>query len=87
MAEVQTLDPYAIDESKTINIAPREWFFFKAEVKDRLAEGKGIDLLKALHAARYYAMLDRSSKQIAEGKFVKFTDEEWEAFVNAQDIH
>ena len=87
MAETQTLDPYAVDETKPITIAPREWFFFKEEVKDQLAQGTGIDLLKALHAARYYAMLDRSTEQIAEGKVVTFTDEQWEAFVNAENIH
>ena len=87
MAETQTLDPYAVDESQPITIAPREWYFFKEEIKDQLAEGNGVDLLKALHAARYYAMLDRSSQQIAEGKVVKFTSEEWEAFVNAQNLH
>ena len=89
MADTQTLelDPYAVDETQPITIAPREWFYFKAEVKDQLAQGNGVDLLKALHAARYYAMLDRSFKQIEEGKVVTFTDEEWEAFVNAQDVH
>ena len=83
----QVIDPYEVDESKPITIAPREWFFFKEEVKDQIAEGKGIDFLKALHAARYYAMLDRSTEQLREGKVVKFTAEEWEAFVNAQDLH
>ena len=87
MAELQTLDPYEIDESKPITIAPREWFFFKEEVKSQIAEGEGLNFLKALHNARYLAMLDRSSKQLADGKVVTFTDNEWEAFVNAQDIH
>ena len=87
MAEPQTLDPYEIDESKPITIAPREWHFFKEEIKNQIAENKGVDILKALHNARYYAMLDRSSKQIAEGKVVTFTDKEWEDFVDAQDIH
>ena len=87
MAETQTLDPYAVDESKPITIAPREWYFFKEEIKNKLAEGKNIDLLKALHAARYYAMLERSTKQSEEGKVVTFTVEEWEIFQNqlAQD--
>ena len=61
--------------------------FFKEEVKDQIAQGKSLDLLKALHAARYYAMLDRSTEQLREGKVVKFTAEEWEAFVNAQNLH
>lgn len=87
MSESQTLDPYAVDETQPITIAPREWFYFKEEIKDQIAEGKGVDLLKALHAARYYAMLARSSEQIAQGKVVTFTDAEWEAFVNAQNVH
>ena len=87
MTETQIADPYEIDESKPITIAPREWFFFKEELKNQIAEGEGLNFLKALHNARYYAMLDRSSKQIEDGKVVKFTDKEWEAFVNAQDIH
>ena len=87
MAETQVADPYEIDESKPITFAPREWFFFKEELKSQIAEGEGLNILKALHNARYYAMLDRSSKQFAEGKVVTFTDKEWEDFVNAQDIH
>ena len=87
MSEQQTLDPYEIDESKPIIIAPREWFFFKEEIESQIADGEGINFLKALHNARYSAMLDRSSKQFAKGKVVTFTDKEWEDFVNAQDIH
>ena len=87
MAESQIADSYEIDETKPITFAPREWFFFKEEIKNQIAENKGVDILKALHNARYYAMLDRSSKQIAEGKVVTFTDKEWEDFVDAQDIH
>ena len=87
MAEPQTLDPYEIDESKPITIAPREWFFFKEEVKDQIAEGKGIDLLKALHAARYYAEIERRTEDIKAGRnLVTFTAEEWERFVNEQAV-
>ena len=75
MADTQTLDPYAVDETQPITIMPREWFYFKAELNDQIAQGNGIDLLKALHAARYYAMLDRSFKQLEEGKVVTFTAE------------
>ena len=38
MAETQTLDPYAVDETQPITIAPREWFFFKQEINDQIAE-------------------------------------------------
>ena len=82
MSETQILDPDIIDESKPITFAPREWFFFKAELKDQIAENKGVDILKALRAARFYAMIERSSKQAEEGKVVTFTDEEWKTFVH-----
>ena len=86
MSQAQILDPDAI-ESKPITFAPREWFFFKSELKDQIAEGNGLDILKALRAARFYAMIERSTKQAEEGKVITFTDEQWEAFVNAQNIH
>lgn len=87
MAEAQIIDNDVIDESQPITFAPREWFFFKEEIKNQIAEGEGVDILKALHNARYFAMIERSSKQFAEGKFITFTDEEWEDFVNAQNLH
>ena len=87
MAEAQIIDNDVIDESKPITFAPREWFFFKEEIKNQIAEGKGVDILKALHNARYFAMIERSGKQFAEGKFITFTDKEWEDFVNAQNLH
>ena len=43
--------------------------------------------LKAARNAEYLAELDRRSKDIAEGKnIISFTDKEWEAFINAQNI-
>ncbi|MBQ3443371.1 MAG: hypothetical protein IJG33_09015 [Selenomonadaceae bacterium] len=87
MAEAQVLNPDAIDETKPITFAPREWFFFKSEINDQLAEGKGVDILKALRAARFYAQIERSTEQYKQGKVVSFTEEEWEDFVNAQNLH
>lgn len=87
MTEAQVLEQDVIDESKPITFAPREWFFFKSEINDQIAEGKGIDLLKALRAARFYAEIERSTEQYKQGKVVTFTEEEWEAFVNAQNLH
>ena len=87
MVEVQTLNQENLDANKIINFAPAELKLFKDELDKQLAEGNGIDLLKALRNARYLAMLDRSFKELEEGKVVSFTDEEWEAFVNAQDLH
>ena len=85
--DTQNLTQEEFDESKPITLAPREWYFFKEEIKSRLAEGNSLDFLKALHNARYFAELDRSFKQIEEGKVVTFTDKEWENFVNAQNLH
>ena len=87
MSEAQTLDQDVIDESKPITFAPREWFFFKEEIKDQIAEGKGVDLLKALRAARFYAEIERSTEQYKQGKVVTFTEEELEAFDNVQNLH
>ena len=87
MAETQTLDPYAVDESQPITIAPREWYFFKEEIKDQIAESNGVDLLKALHAARFYAEIERRTEDIkARKNIVEFTSEEWEKFVNEQTV-
>ena len=87
MIEAQTLEQENIDANKIINFAPAELKLFKDELDRQLEEGNGIDILKAIRNARYLAMLDRSFKEIEEGKVVSFTDEEWEAFVNAQDLH
>ena len=67
MAETQTLDQADLDGSKTINFAPREWFFFKAELDKQFAEGNGVDILKALRNTRYLAMLDKGFKQLENG--------------------
>lgn len=41
---------------------------------------------RAARNAAYLAKLDRARQEIREGKVVTFTDEEWEKFVNAQNI-
>ena len=86
MSETQTLNQENLDLSKPINFAPRELTLFKAELDKQLAEGNGVDIFKALRNARYLAGLERSIKQFDEGKIVKFTAEEWEAFVNEQNL-
>ena len=72
MADTQTFDPdEVIDETKPITFMPREWFFFKEEIKDQLAEGNGVDFLKALHAARYWAEIDRRFDRVESGHWVE----------------
>jgi len=56
-----------LDVSKPINFAPRELTLFKEELDKQLAEGKGVDILKALHNASYLAMLERGFRQIKDG--------------------
>ena len=63
MPEAQSLDQDVIDESKPITFAPREWYFFKEEIKDQIAEGKGVDFLKAVRVARLCARNESTSKQ------------------------
>ena len=49
--------------------------------------GEELNFKKAIHNAKYFAMLERSEREIKEGKnIVTFSDEEWEDFVNAQDL-
>ena len=80
MPETQTFDQDVIDESKPIIFAPREWFFFKEELYKQFAEGKDIDFLEAIRRARYLAMLDKSFKQLEEGKVVTFTETDFEHY-------
>lgn len=85
MIEIQTLEQENIDANKIINFAPAELKLFKDELDKQLAEGNGIDILKALRNARYLAELDKSEKQFAEGYFIEFTHEDWENFTNNRD--
>ena len=86
MVEVQTLNQENLDANKLINFAPAELKLFKDELDKQLEEGNGIDLLKALRNARYLAGLEESLKQFEEGKVVRFTPEEWEAFSNGRSV-
>ena len=85
--EIQTLANENLDANGIIEFAPTELKYFKLELDKQFEEGKGINILKAIRNARYLSMLDKSFKELEEGKVVSFTDEEWEAFVNAQDLH
>ena len=56
-----------LDISKPINFAPRELKLFKEELDKQFAEGKGVDISKALHNASYLAMLERGFNQLRDG--------------------
>ncbi len=61
--------------------------YFVEEI-DRQREISGhVNLAKALSNARYLAKIDRNCENISSGKnCITFTDEVWEAFVNAQNL-
>lgn len=87
MIEMQTLNQENIDANKLINFAPAELKLFKDELDKQLEEGNGIDILKAIRNARYWAEIDRRIEDINAGRnIVTFTAEEWEKFVNEQNI-
>lgn len=86
MSELQTLNQDDIDITKPINFAPRELSLFQSELNKQFEETGGVDILKALRNTFYLAGLERSIKQFDDGKVVNFTAEEWEAFVNEQNI-
>lgn len=87
MIEMQTLEQENIDANKIINFAPAELKLFKDELDKQLEEGNGIDILRAIRNARYWAEIDRRTEDIKAGRnIVTFTAEEWEKFVNEQNI-
>ena len=67
MEEIKTLDQADLEGSKAINFAPQELTIFKEELDKQFAEGKGVDILKALRNTRYLARIDRGFKQIESG--------------------
>ncbi|MBR2215147.1 MAG: hypothetical protein IJ849_05245 [Selenomonadaceae bacterium] len=44
-------------------------------------------IMKAANNAAYLAKLELADRQLREGKVKTFTAEEWEKFVNEQDIY
>ena len=85
MAETQTLSPEILNVTENVTFTPLELKYFVLELKDMMAEGK-FDLPKVIRAARFYAEMERRDKNIKAGHYVSFTDEEWENFINEQNI-
>ncbi len=73
--------------NKNIIFTPEEWEYLMKEVNKQFAENGTADYQRAINNARYLAELDKSIQQLKEGKVVTFTDEEWEKFLNEQDLH
>ena len=86
MIEAQIPNPEVMNVKENVTFTPLEWKYFVLELKDMIAEGK-FDLPKVIRAARFYAEIERSTEQYKQGKFITFTEEEWEDFVNAQNLH
>ena len=86
MADTQTLSPEILNVTENVTFTPLELKYFVLELKDMMAEGK-FDLPKVIRAARFYADIERSDKQLKEGKVITFTDDEWEKFINEQNLH
>ena len=64
-----------------------EFKYFIAEIKEMMEESKIIDIGKAIHNAKYFAEIERRIADIKAGKnLVTFTEEEWEKFVNENDV-
>ena len=84
MVETQTLNPEILNVTEDVTFTPLELKYFVLELKDMMAEGK-FDLPKVIRAARFYAEMERLDNEIKAGHYVKFTDEEWEKFINDKD--
>ena len=85
--ETQALNQEILtDAGENITFTPLEWKYFVLELKDMIAEGE-FNLSKVIHNARYFAELERRDNDIKAGRnLITFTDEEWEKFINEQNI-
>ena len=91
MSEVQQraikIFPLSVEtKDEKIIFTSEEWAQLEKEIKKQIDETGTIDYRKAINNARYLAKLYRSIQQFKEGKVVTFTDEEWEKFVNEQEL-
>ena len=71
MIEVQTLEQMNLEDSKLVDFAPAELKIFKEELDKQFAQGKGVDIFKALRNARYLAEIDRRTQRIKAGHWVE----------------
>lgn len=71
MIEAQTLEQMNLDDIKLINFAPAELKIFKEELDKQFAEGKGVDIFKALRNARYLSEIDRRIADIKAGHWTE----------------
>ena len=86
MAELQTLIQNNFDWKKPINFTPHELELFKEELDKQFAAGNGVNVFKSLYIVRYSSMHDKCQRQLEKEKRVTFDDDEWAAFIEAQEI-
>ena len=53
---------------ESVTFTPLELKYYNAEIAEMLAEGKIIDIPKAIHNAKYFAELEPSIRQLNEGR-------------------
>lgn len=75
------------DWKNPINFTSHELELFKEELDKQFAEGNGVNVFKALYSVRYLSIHDKCQRQWEKEKCVTFTDEEWEAFTEAQEVY
>ena len=84
--ETQALDNEILtDTSENITFTPLEWKYFVLELKSMIANGE-FNLPKVINNAKFYAEIERRTKDIKAGRYIEFTSEEWEKFVNEQNL-
>ena len=83
--ETQALNQEMLEVKENITFTPLEWKYFVLELKEMIAKGE-FNIAKVIHNARYFAELERSENEIKAGHYVKFTEEEWEKFINEQTV-
>lgn len=57
--------------SESVTLSPLEMKYYVAEIAEMLAEGKIIDIPKAIHNAKYFAKVSRSIASIEAGHWTE----------------
>ena len=70
----------------TIDFSPADMELLRAQAaaaNETVEEFIRKSSMKSANNAAYLAKLKKSDEEIRQGKVVRFTDEEWERFINA----
>ena len=57
--------------TQSVTLSPLEMKYYVAEIAEMLAEGKIIDIPKAIHNAKYFAKVSRSIADIEAGHWTE----------------